>query len=91
VAILPIEEFPGGSHHIDLTGPKGNARFLLMLAKSMAKQMLKDPEPILEEMKAGDYENLIAVFDRHFSDFVTLYRRVSTRPDVPREIETGER
>lgn len=84
MAILPIEEYPGGSRHIDLTGPKGNARFLLMLAESMAKQMLIDPEPILAEMTAGDYEHLIAVFDRHFSNFVTLYR------DVPRETEAGE-
>jgi len=33
-----------------------------------------DAKAIREELMAGDYENLIKVFDKHFGHFVTLYR-----------------
>jgi hypothetical protein len=59
---------------IDLTGPDGNAYFLLGTADNWAKQLGLDSEAIQAEMKAGDYENLVNVFDNHFGDFVTLYR-----------------
>jgi hypothetical protein len=59
---------------IDLSGPEGNAFFLLARAHRFAKQLGLDAEPILEEMKSSDYENLITVFDRHFGDFVILER-----------------
>ena len=59
---------------IDLTGPQGNAFFLLGTASNFAKQLGVDSKPILDEMKSGDYENLVQVFDRHFGSFVTLYR-----------------
>jgi len=59
---------------IDLTGPQGNAFFLLGTASNLAKQLELDGSKIMEEMKSGDYENLLQVFDRHFGLFVTLYR-----------------
>jgi hypothetical protein len=59
---------------IDLTGPEGNAFVLLGYASSYCKQLGWDAEPILEEMKSSDYENLIRVFDRHFGDFIILER-----------------
>ena len=59
---------------IDLTGPQGNAFFLLGTASNLAKQLELDGSKIMEEMKRGDYENLLQVFDRHFGSFVTLYR-----------------
>ena len=59
---------------IDLTGPDGNAYFLLGTADDWAKQLGLDSEAIQAEMKAGDYENLVNVFDNYFGDFVTLYR-----------------
>lgn len=59
---------------IDLTGPDGNAFVLLGYAASYCKQLGWDAGPILEEMKSSDYRNLIAVFDRHFGDFVILER-----------------
>ena len=31
-------------------------------------------DSIVEEMKSGDYENLIKVFDNYFGSIVTLYR-----------------
>lgn len=59
---------------IDLTGPQGNAFFLLGTASNLAKQLDLDGSKIMEEMKSGDYENLLQVFDRYFGSFVTLYR-----------------
>ena len=59
---------------IDLTGPDGNAYYLLGAAKNLAKQLDIDSDEILNEMQSGDYENLIQVFDKHFGMFVTLYR-----------------
>jgi hypothetical protein len=63
-----------GPVEIDLTGPDGNAFVLLGTANSLAKQLGLDGKKIQSEMMAGDYENLITVFDKHFGEFVTLYR-----------------
>lgn len=59
---------------IDLSGPEGNAFVLLGYASRYAKQLDYDVEAIQEEMKSGDYENLIETFDKYFGDFVILYR-----------------
>tara|TARA_B100000927_G_scaffold29198_1_gene21545 strand:- start:328 stop:555 length:228 start_codon:yes stop_codon:yes gene_type:complete len=62
---------------IDLTGPQGNAFYLLGVANRWAKELqFSDSyrEEMLEEMKSSDYENLIKVFDDNFGSIVTLYR-----------------
>jgi hypothetical protein len=59
---------------IDLTGPQGNAFFLLGTAKNLAKQLGLDGTEITKEMMSGDYENLLQVFDKNFGSVVTLYR-----------------
>lgn len=59
---------------IDLTGPQGNAFFLLSMARHYSRQLGYDVEQVQNEMKEGDYENLIQVFDSYFGSFVTLYR-----------------
>ena len=59
---------------IDLTGPDGNAFVLIGTAGNLAKQLGLDAKAIREEMMKGDYENLVNVFDKHFGNFVTLYR-----------------
>jgi hypothetical protein len=33
-----------------------------------------DKEVIITEMKSGNYENLVQVFDRYFGDYVILER-----------------
>ena len=58
---------------IDLTGPQGNAFFLLGTAKKLANQLGLDSNQILTEMKSGDYDNLVNVFDKNFGSIVTLY------------------
>lgn len=62
---------------IDLTGPQGNAYFLLGTASKLGRQLGLDSDEIgviLRNMRSSDYENLVNVFDRNFGDFVTLYR-----------------
>lgn len=59
---------------IDLTGPDGNAFALMGIASKLAKELYLDPKPIIEEMKSGDYENLIKVFDKYFGAYVDLER-----------------
>ena len=63
-----------GLLEIDLTGPHGNALYLIGVAKNLAKQLEKDSAAIIGEMMSGDYEHLVEVFDREFGHFVILYR-----------------
>ena len=57
---------------IDLTGPDGNAFALMGYAQRFAKQLGLDSAAILKEMRSGDYENLLKVFDGYFGDYVIL-------------------
>lgn len=59
---------------IDLTGPQGNAFFLMGTASNLAKQLGLNSDEITSEMRSGDYENLVEVFDNYFGSIVTLYR-----------------
>jgi len=59
---------------IDLTGPQGNAFYLMKRAIELSKQLDKNSDSILQDMKSSDYEHLIQVFDRHFGSFVILER-----------------
>ncbi len=59
---------------IDLTGPQGNAFFLIGTANNLAKQLGLDTKKIQLEMMGGDYENLVKTFDKYFGKFVILYR-----------------
>ena len=63
-----------GVIEIDLTGPQGNAFYLLGLASQLAKQLGIDKDAVLKEMQSSNYENLIKVFDKHFGNLVILYR-----------------
>ena len=65
---------PTSHQTIDLTGPEGNAWVLLGYARNYAKQLGLNGDAISKEMTAGDYENLLAVFDSYFGDFVILER-----------------
>ena len=79
MAIRPKATRPRGPTpiEIDLTGPQGNAFYLLGLADNLAKQLGYDASRrtcILEEMKLTDYEGLLFTFDREFGTLVTLWR-----------------
>jgi hypothetical protein len=43
-------------------------------ANKFAGQLDLDGNPIIEEMKSGNYENLVATFDKYFGDYVILER-----------------
>jgi hypothetical protein len=65
---------------IDLTGPQGNAFALLAYAQNFHRDLKKidislpDFKIIKSEMMSGDYENLIATFDKYFGSYVDLER-----------------
>jgi hypothetical protein len=59
---------------IDLTGPEGNAFFLMGRAHRYARDLGLDGDAIINEMRSSNYENLVQVFDRYFGDYVILER-----------------
>jgi len=59
---------------IDLTGPNGNAYCLLAQAQRLSRQLDLNSATVLDQMRSGDYENLVQVFDRYFGDYVILER-----------------
>lgn len=59
---------------IDLTGPQGNAFYLMGFAQKNARKFGLDGSAILAEMNSGDYENLITTFDKYFGEYVILER-----------------
>lgn len=61
--------------NIDITGPKGNAIYLLNQAQILAEQLGKNFEDIEYRMQADDYENLLDVFEAEFGEYVTLSGR----------------
>ena len=69
-----IEKKQNSKMTIDLTGPQGNAYYILGVAKQLCTQLNMDWLDIQKQMMSGDYENLVKVFDDEFGDYVTLYR-----------------
>ena len=59
---------------IDLTGPQGNAFYLLGLANKLCRQIGIDEALVLDDMKNGDYEHLITRFDKYFGNVIDLER-----------------
>jgi len=62
---------------IDLSGPEGNAYYLLGMVTSLGLALNlsnKQIQVIKDEMKAGDYDNLLAVFQKNFGSLVELRR-----------------
>lgn len=74
MTIVRKELYNAGQPVIDLTGPQGNAFFLLGTARKWAKDLGKDVNKIMEEMQESDYEHLLEVFDREFGEYCTLLR-----------------
>lgn len=59
---------------IDLTGPQGNSFYLMGFAQKNAERLGLDCSTILKEMKSGDYENLVTIFEKYFGKYVILER-----------------
>lgn len=77
MAIKSASEKPDRGIEIDLSTECGNAFYLIGMAERLGKTLRKtrkEINDIREQMMAGDYENCINVFDKHFGNFVTMYR-----------------
>lgn len=75
MAIKSIKEMPkSGKLEINLNGPDGNAFVLMGYVRMIAKQLGVDHKPIIDEMMEGDYEHLLQVMEKHFGDYIILYR-----------------
>ena len=64
-------------HVIDLTGPQGNAFYLLGTAMKLCKQIgisSSRTKEIMDELKSSDYEHLITTFDKYFGKLIDLER-----------------
>lgn len=72
--MIKYKKMKTGPVEIDLTGPDGNAFNLIAIAGRLAEQLDLNKKKIQSEMMSGNYENLLKVFDKHFGEFVTLYR-----------------
>lgn len=72
--IVAKENKPKSKIEIDLTGPEGNAYMLIGMAGKWAKQLSLDSKAIQAEMMSGDYENLLAVMEKYFGDYIIMYR-----------------
>ena len=75
---------------IDLThGSMGNAYSLIGIARDLGKDLnrgilnssyrpgdakLYDVEEITKDMMSGDYEHLLEVLEKHFGDYIVIYR-----------------
>ena len=70
------EKNPSDPIVIDLTGPQGNAFYLLGAVKSLRKVLppTKTVKEVQDEMMSGDYEQLVEVFDSYFGNYVILER-----------------
>ena len=59
---------------IDLTGPNGNAFYLLGMAQKLSKQIGLDWDEVKDVMTSGNYEELITAFDIYFGNYIDLER-----------------
>ena len=61
---------------IDLTGPQGNAYYLMAVVQSTFRKSgaVELGESIIKEMKSGDYEHLLKTFDLYLGDHFILER-----------------
>ena len=61
---------------INLDVPDGNAFALMAYSQRFAKDMgYVSAEAIINNMKSGDYINLVRTFDKYFGEFVILETR----------------
>lgn len=74
MAIRSVSELRNEKIRIDLTGPQGNAFYLLGVAERLAKHLMNDWHEVRTRMESSDYENLVEVFESEFGEYVDLYR-----------------
>ena len=59
---------------INLDGPEGNAIALMGLVRRLCRDvgLGREVDTILNEMRSGDYTNLVKTFDKYFGEYVVL-------------------
>jgi hypothetical protein len=60
---------------IDLSGPEGNAFWLIGFSKRLGQHLGRSREEmndLTNEMLTGNYENLLQIFRREFGDYIEL-------------------
>ena len=60
---------------IDISGPQGNAFMIMKTARMLCQNKQWSEEQtkqVIDEMKSGDYFNLLSVFEQNFADDVEL-------------------
>lgn len=65
----------GEKQIIDISGHEGNAFYLLGGAAVFAEKLgytLSEIDKLQTEMKSGDYDHLLRVFNSHFGEYVEL-------------------
>lgn len=65
----------GGIPTLDLRGPEGNAFGLLGLARRTMMDLDYDKvrlDEVMAEMTAGDYTEMVEVFEREFSEYFDI-------------------
>lgn len=61
--------------NIDLSGPDGNAYVLISVAKRECINRNLDSEYIINQMKSGNYNNLLRIFEIYFGDKYKLINK----------------
>lgn len=62
---------------IELSGPQGNAFYLMGLVDDFGRQLNLNQEKvnkIINEMQSSDYDNLLKTFIKYFGIVVQLYK-----------------
>jgi hypothetical protein len=62
---------------IDLSGPQGNAFYLMAMVNKLGEQLglsVEKTKEILDEMKSSDYNNLLKTFAKNFGTVIELYK-----------------
>jgi len=63
--------------NIELSGPQGNAFYLMGLVDNLGQQLGLTQEninTIVNEMRSSDYDNLVKTFIKNFGMIVQLYQ-----------------
>lgn len=61
---------------IYLSGPQGNAFYLMALVENFGRQLgiiKEERDTIITEMESSDYDNLVKIFAKNFGMYVEIY------------------
>jgi len=74
MTIISRAAMPVRKMEVDLSSSHGNVFYLFAIVANLSKRLGLDKDQIFNEMKSGDFDNAISVFDSYFGDYVILYK-----------------